>query len=228
MDKPITKVRKGDVVAVAVQHSSTAANSFLKTYYNKFHLATVAQANRQGWARRVIFGGQTHSILVGYAGDVKAIADPDHQAAAKRLVVGMSYPGTSWDSADELRAAIIRETKQLTFEQDKKETPVLFRKMRGKQYENDGVTAVFPCEPHDLLQGSCYTMSCYMHVGQHGGCSYRWYRATVAAKPEEYASLKAELEGAPFGYRLKVYQRMQPWMREARDKEARRLRSHNK
>jgi hypothetical protein len=99
-------------------------------------------------------------------------------------------------------------------------TSVLFRKRPGKQFAGDGVTAVFPCEPHDM---SGDTMSCYVHVGQHGACHMAWYQKTVAAKPDEYADLKHELESAPYGYRLKVYSRMQPWMREARREAVRKM-----
>lgn len=67
-------------------------------------------------------------------------------------------------------------------------TPVLFRVKRGKQYADDGVTAVFPCEPA-TLQGD--TMTCYAHVGQHGACGLDWYNQTRAAKPEEYAPPRA-------------------------------------
>lgn len=91
------------------------------------------------------------------------------------------------------------------FRQDEYETPVLFRRPRGKQlFELDGVTAVFPCEPGD----SEYNMTCYAHVGQHSACDLGWYNTTRQAMPAEYAALKRELESAPYGYRLKVMQRM--------------------
>ena len=107
------------------------------------------------------------------------------------------------------------------FRQDDHETPVIFRADRGKDPE---ITAVFPCEPHDL-QG--LSMSCYAHIGQHGGCCLEWYHKTRAAKPEEYADLKRELEAAPFGYRLKIYKRMTRQLREAFNAEARRLRTRD-
>lgn len=110
----------------------------------------------------------------------------------------------------------------MTFEQDKDETPVIFRAERSGKFKGD-VTAVFPCDPSDV---NGYQMSCYAHIGQHSGCSLDWYHTTRAAKPEEYADLKRELESAPYGYRLKVYSRIQPWMSEARRKEARRLPEH--
>lgn len=94
------------------------------------------------------------------------------------------------------------------FQQDENETPVIFRIERRKGGE---VTAVFPCEPHDI---DGRNMSCYAHVGQHGGCSHQFAWSGRRAKPEEYADLKQELESAPYGYRLKVYQRVQPWMRD--------------
>lgn len=100
-------------------------------------------------------------------------------------------------------------------------TPVLFRIERRKGGE---VTAVFPCEPHDM---SGNNMTCYCQVGQHGACSFEWL-ATGShrlAKPEEYADLQRELESEPYAYRLQVYKRLQPWMRAEHAKEIRRLRS---
>lgn len=84
----------------------------------------------------------------------------------------------------------------MLLEKDKYQTPVLFRKCCGE------VTAVFPCEPWSAP----WTMACYAHVGQHGGCSREWYNKTRAAKPEEYKLLATELEG--LGYRLKAYKRI--------------------
>lgn len=97
------------------------------------------------------------------------------------------------------------------FEPDTEETPVLFRIHRAPKTHGDEVTAVFPCEPADY-QG--YNMTCFASVGQHGSCGYEWYHRTRPAKPEEYADLKAELEAAPYGYRLKVYQRINSSLRE--------------
>ncbi len=92
------------------------------------------------------------------------------------------------------------------FKQDDEETPVIFRK------EKDGdIIAIFPCEVASIQD---YTMSCYAHIGQHSGCDLGWYHTTKAAKPEEYADLKQELEGAPYGYRLKVYRRMTSELRD--------------
>jgi hypothetical protein len=71
---------------------------------------------------------------------------------------------------------------------------VLFR------IDDDGdVTAVFPFE-----EGSPGMMTCYAHVGQHSSCDIGWLQETRAATEEEYASLKRELEGAPFTYKLIV------------------------
>ena|SRR5688572_1241207 len=97
------------------------------------------------------------------------------------------------------------------FKQDDDETPVLFRVHRSPKKYGGEVTAVFPCEPADCTG---YTMICYVHVGQHGSCDYGWYNLTRAARPEEYADLKRELESAPYGYRLKVYKRMARHLRD--------------
>ena len=100
------------------------------------------------------------------------------------------------------------------------ETPVLFRCDRSGQFKGE-VTAVFPCEPDNM---SGYTMSSYAHIGQHGGCSFGWYNQTRAAKPEEYADLKAELKSAPYNYRLKVYHRLNKHLRMKFDAELKKLR----
>lgn len=93
-------------------------------------------------------------------------------------------------------------------DKDEYETVVIFRADRTR---NPEITAVFPTEPG----ASAYDMTCYAHIGQHGSCAREWYNnGTRAAKPAEYAALKAELEG--LGYQLKVYKRIQPWMREAK------------
>lgn len=106
-------------------------------------------------------------------------------------------------------------TRKEQRERDEHETPVLFRVHRAD------VTAVFPCEPADI--GGKY-VSCYAHVGQHGSCSLAWYHDTRPATEAEYADLKAELEGAPYGYRLKVYRRMTRQHHVAFQAEVRRLR----
>jgi hypothetical protein len=109
--------------------------------------------------------------------------------------------------------------------------PVIFRRPRSKRdFENDGVTAVFPTEPHDV---SGRFMTCYAHVGQHGSCSWDWYHTTRPATPEEYADLLKELRGIyetsiceedPI-VTLVVRQRISPQHRQAFNAEVRRVRS---
>ena len=110
---------------------------------------------------------------------------------------------------------------QEPFKRDDETTPVLFRISRAPKRDGSAVCAVFPCEPGNGTPGS---MSCYEHLGQHGACSYGWYNTTRAATPAEYADLFTELESAPYGYRLKVYQRMTAQHRKALDAEIARLR----
>lgn len=98
-------------------------------------------------------------------------------------------------------------------------TPVLFRVHRAPVKYGAEVTAVFPCEPADF-DGN---MTCYTHVGQHGGCSLDWYRQTRPARPNEYTDLKAELEAEPYGYRFRVYQKITPKHRSVFRAERRRL-----
>lgn len=106
------------------------------------------------------------------------------------------------------------------FVQDTEETPVLFRVHRAPVKHGAEITAVFPCEPATYTG---YAMSCYAHVGQHGSCDYGWYQKTRPATPEEYAELKQELESAPYGYRLKIYQRINSTLREKFTAEQRRF-----
>ncbi len=80
-------------------------------------------------------------------------------------------------------------------------TIVLFRIDRAKTDRQ--VTAVFPLD--DEGDGM---MSCYAHIGQHGGCSRAWMHSkTRPATPAEYADLKRELERAPYHYNFDIRQR---------------------
>lgn len=108
-----------------------------------------------------------------------------------------------------------------TFEPDTEETPVIFRMERAPKKHGADVVAVFPCIPADYAGAQ---MTCFAHMGQHSGCDYGWYVRTRAARPEEYADLKRELEAAPYGYRLKVYQRITREHRDTLASTARRLR----
>jgi hypothetical protein len=75
---------------------------------------------------------------------------------------------------------------------------VIFRK-----WANGDVIALFPELPHN--DQFCTS---YMHIGQHGGASYSGViDQTTPATPEEYASLKRELENDPYNYKLIVRRR---------------------
>lgn len=94
------------------------------------------------------------------------------------------------------------------FKQDDEITPCLMRVMH-KRYGGE-VLAVFPAEPWRGEHDPTGTVSCYAHVGQHGECE-PWHVIAHSrpATPEEYADLRKELEGPPYGYRLKIYKRTQ-------------------
>jgi hypothetical protein len=74
-----------------------------------------------------------------------------------------------------------------------KETKVIFRKFK----DNGDIIAIFPDEPWS--NGLCAS---YMHVGQHSGASPNIMHETLPATPDEYATLKRELES--IGYSLNV------------------------
>jgi hypothetical protein len=88
--------------------------------------------------------------------------------------------------------------------EDNEIVPVVFRAERSGPFKGD-VTVVFPTLPADY-QG--YKMTCFAHIGQHSACDFGWYHKTRAAKPDEYAALKRELESKPYEYRLKVCSRI--------------------
>src|SRR5262245_42663523 len=110
------------------------------------------------------------------------------------------------------------------FKQDTEITPVIFRKF-GPRRGGD-VLALFPAEIGTYEPHTC---SSYAHVGQHGSATIAGPNSVIyctrPATSEEYADLKAELEAAPYGYRLKVYQREQPAHRAARRQQAYDLRT---
>lgn len=74
---------------------------------------------------------------------------------------------------------------------DKPQTiKVMFRKYTDNSGE---ILAVFPYEAHDT---SGRFVTCYAHVGQHGGAQMAHvHSATRPAKPAEYAELYRELKG---------------------------------
>lgn len=109
----------------------------------------------------------------------------------------------------------------MTFVQDADKTPVIFRKypnIRGGE-----VIALFPAELGTYDPRLC---SSFVHVGQHGSADpLACIDNTRPAREAEYADLRKELESAPYGYRLKVYQRHKREFYKMREAEARRLRN---
>lgn len=84
---------------------------------------------------------------------------------------------------------------------DEEKTLVVFRRWNGHGTGRD-VIALFPCEPFDLTGKLCAS---YQHIGQHSAADFHFVlNLTTAAKPVEYADLKAELES--IGYNLEVWQ----------------------
>lgn len=80
-------------------------------------------------------------------------------------------------------------------------TIVIFR-VWGRQ-NGGSVLAIFPAEPYSDNEALCMS---YEHMGMHSGADYYGCLArTRPAKPEEYASLRRELEG--LGYTLRVVQK---------------------
>jgi hypothetical protein len=77
-------------------------------------------------------------------------------------------------------------------------TKVVFRK-----WANGDILALFPEVPADAAGHQCQS---YEHVGQHGGADYfLCLNKTRPAQPNEYQSLKSELEA--IGYCLQPIRR---------------------
>jgi hypothetical protein len=95
--------------------------------------------------------------------------------------------------------------------------PIIFRAERSGDFAGQ-VSAVFPTLPWSR---DC-ELTTYAHIGQHGGGSLGWYRATRPATPAEYAPLLAELRAIygsdPDPVELDVRQRMTPAINRARNK----------
>lgn len=88
-------------------------------------------------------------------------------------------------------------------------TDVVFRR-----WPDGSVIALFPGESWDCSGRFCAS---FEHVGQHGGADYAGCIArSKPASAAEYAALKRELEGEPYGYRLRVLKRASAKHRRAR------------
>lgn len=79
-------------------------------------------------------------------------------------------------------------------EKDTFTTKVVFRKYK----DNGAILALFP----EVDEGN-YKCSCYERIGQHGSADYQHcISITKPAKPDEFESLKKELESR--GYNLDI------------------------
>ena len=92
-------------------------------------------------------------------------------------------------------------------------TKVVFRK-----WHNGDIIALFPEEASD--HHGLYCLS-YEHMGQHGSASPDLSPYTTAAKPDEYAELKRELEMEHSGYVLDVKSRFTHTMHNKRRMQSR-------
>ena len=96
----------------------------------------------------------------------------------------------------------------MSMKQDTEETLVVFRKYKKKHlsdlYKDTGRPEILALFPEIIEVPSKYLCSCYERLGQHGSADYYGCvrELTDPATPEEYDSLKKELES--LGYKLKV------------------------
>jgi GrpB-like predicted nucleotidyltransferase (UPF0157 family) len=104
MASEFNPARKGDIVAVMVTHSHHDM-SMKRHTYTRWHLATVHRSSREGIVREIVMGGQSIPLRHGYFGDVFTLS-VEAQAAARAMVAAMQWPGTEWETADAIKAAI--------------------------------------------------------------------------------------------------------------------------
>jgi hypothetical protein len=101
--------------------------------------------------------------------------------------------------------------------------PVIFRVDTGEF--TGSVTAFFPTLPADYHGEQ---MTCYAHIGQHGGASFDYYHSTRPATEAESAGLLRELRGIYEGgedpVELQVCEHIKPAHKVAFNTEARRYR----
>ena len=84
-------------------------------------------------------------------------------------------------------------------------TTVLFRKTKDKDGD---IVAIFPFTPWNPED---YTIACYMHIGQHGPCTWDWVRqCTKPASDAEFTDLLRELKSVGYDD-LRVIRRLPTW-----------------
>jgi len=70
--------------------------------------------------------------------------------------------------------------------------PVIFKKHYYRDLKRWEILAFFPTLPWNV-EGT--QMTCYAHVGQHGGADFRHFWNGKKCQPEEYKALLKELVG---------------------------------
>lgn len=109
---PTYKPRKGDAVAVEVQHSEWPQNGPMRRY-TLWHLATAAEVRRDGYVRRIIMEGSAHSVEAAGMGRVHVISIPAFQAAARQMIKASegNRKATEYETGDAIRAAIVAQSE---------------------------------------------------------------------------------------------------------------------
>lgn len=99
------KVRRGDVVAIEVNHSYHSLKEGRKTYTTA-HLAKVESAERNGLAKRIILAEGYASIHVTHASRVMTIAG-SNQPLARQAFAALTREANSFESLEALKAHML-------------------------------------------------------------------------------------------------------------------------
>lgn len=117
-------VRKGDIVAIIESHSATGAfgSGLGRSTYQTFTLGKVESASKDGIARKVQRAGYGCASDVARSHLTVMHISPDKQAAALR-VFGQIKALDSFETVDELKAAILAAVDAIAAEANKPSVP---------------------------------------------------------------------------------------------------------
>lgn len=106
----MTKVKKGDVVAVKTNHSSNDINTMKRKAWVTFSLARAARCDRKGLVTRIQKQPGGPDFTLDFNQTVFRISDPFNQAASARLFDANGE--NTYPDIEAIKAAIVAEKEK--------------------------------------------------------------------------------------------------------------------
>jgi hypothetical protein len=107
----MTKVKKGDVVAVKTNHSSKDIGTMKRKAWVTFSLARAARCDRKGLVARIQMQPNGPAYMLDFFNQtVFRISDPDNQAASARLFDANGE--NTYPDIKAIKAAIVAEKEK--------------------------------------------------------------------------------------------------------------------